>query len=258
MNTNRENLELIELALNQIENGQETLDSFLEQHPENADDLRPQLEAALWLRSRRSSVSARPGFLTASRTRLVEVLRTSQSAPQLTHERNPKWGATPRNHLLDVISLITLVLCMAFVGHHVVIMSELSLPGELLHPVKLFVEQIQLAFTFDPQEEASLHVRISQRRTNEIIELILSEKYADISPAAERLEKQLQASTSALNEIEQRYPTEIQALSQAYQKTLSTETMILSILLKTYPPNATQYIEIALQVTRQGLAALQD
>ena len=251
--------DLIALALDQIESGQATIDSFLAQFPDRAKDLQPELEAALWLRSHKHSLEARPGFLAASHANLLDTLRTMQPPQKKTGGvRSIFSRPAQRNPLLEVLSLLTLIVCMVFVAHNVVLMSELSLPGEPFYLVKLSLEQSRLAFTFDPEDNARLHIQMTQRRTAEIIELILDKKYTSVPFAAERLDRQLQASLDALDAIEKTNPSESQALSLAYQETLSTESMILTILLDTYPPDASQYIEMALQVTNHGLTALQD
>jgi len=151
-----------------------------------------------------------------------------------------------------------LIVCISFVSHNVVLMSELSLPGEPLYPIKLSLEQSRLAFTFDAEKDTRLQIQMSQRRTAEVIELILDEKYQVVPHATERLDRQLQASFAALDAYEKSDPSGSLALSLGYQETLATENMILTVLLDTYPPDARQYIEMALQVTARGLAALQD
>jgi hypothetical protein len=251
--------DLLTLALTQIESGQETMDSFLAQIPDRAQELQPELEAALWLRSHKPSLEARPGFLAASRANLVDTLRTQQP-PQKQPGifRRTLSQPAPRNPLLEVLSLITLIICVAFVTHNVVLMSELSLPGEPFYPVKLSLEQSRLAFTFDPEENTHMQSQMAQRRTAEIIELLLDKNYQSVPSAADRLDRQLQASLAALDSIEKTDPAKSQVIRLAYQETLSTESMILTILLDTYPSDASQYIEMALQITNNGLAELQD
>jgi hypothetical protein len=253
------NSDLLSLALAQIESGQETIDSFLSRIPDRAQELRPEIEAALWLHRHKPALDARPGFLTASRDNLLDSLRTMQPIQkQPGGLRNILFRPAPRNSLLEVLSLLTLIVCVVFVANNIVLMSELSLPGEPFYPVKLSLEQSRLAFTFDQEEDAQMQIQMAQRRTAEIIELILDKNYQPVPAAADRLDRQLQASLAALDAIGTTDPAQSQELSLAYQETLSTESMILTILLDTYPPDASQYIELALFVTNNGLAELQD
>jgi hypothetical protein len=250
--------QLLEQALAQIESGQDTLESFLAKFPDEAAELRPELEAALWLRNHKPGLDARPGFMAASRAHLIETIRSSPPAQKQAGLFNRFSSTAPRNHLLEALSLMTLIVCIVFVAHNVMLMSELSLPGEFLYPIKLSLEQSRLAFTFDEEDDTRLQIQMSQRRTSEIVELILDKNYSAIPGAVDRLDRQLQASLAALKAIEESNPSASQALSKSYQESLSTESMILTILLDTYPPTASEYIESALRITNLGLAALQD
>jgi Domain of unknown function (DUF5667) len=248
----------IEEIMAKIESGQETIESAIQNDQENAEILRQELEAALWLRHHHDSLSPRPGFINYSRAYLVETLKVSQPSKNNSRLFNLLTAPSFRNHLLEGFSLVLLVICLVFVSHNVILMSELSLPGEPLYAIKLLREQTKLAVTFDPGQDAQLQLEISQKRTTELIALILDKKYASIPQAAERLEQQLNTSHAVLVKIQQYNPSEGNALRMAFQDTLSTETMILSILLDSYPPDARQYIELVLKVTNDGLAALQD
>lgn len=258
MKTDQQTTSLFDQALDQIENQQESIDSILQQHPEHADQLRTELEAALWLRHHKDAFSARPAFLVESRTHLMGSLTTKRPSVFSSYLKGQGVHWAARNRFFEVLSLLTLLLCMVFVGHNVVLMADLSLPSEPLYPVKLLLEQGQRAITFNPEADARLQVDISHQRTIEIIELILNENYAAIPQAVKRLERQLAASQIALDKMQQRNPTVSEILRQDYQDRLSTETMILSILIDSYPSDAREYINLALLVTQNGLAALQD
>lgn len=259
MNKLAEKSELLSQALEQLESGQETVESFLAKVPEHAEELRPKLEAALWLRLRKQSLDARPGFMTDSRAHLERNLQSAQPSVKRVGIFQ-RWFATPlpRNPLLETLSLLTLIVCVVFVAHNVILMSALSLPGEPFYAVKLSLEQSRLAFTFDPQKDALLQIEMSQQRTSEIIELILNQDYQALPHATQRMEKHLLLTLTSLQEMKKSNPLEGQQLEQSYAQALATENMILSILLDTYPVEERQYIEMALQVTARGLAYLQD
>jgi hypothetical protein len=58
-------------CLDKVLSGQESLESVLSSHPDLAEKLRPELEAALWLSSVHTSLDPRPAFVTSSCRRLV-------------------------------------------------------------------------------------------------------------------------------------------------------------------------------------------
>ena len=68
--------DILQICLETIQNGEATLDTILERYPELADELQPQLEAAVWLHQRAESFGPRPGFVRASRSRLVNRIQT--------------------------------------------------------------------------------------------------------------------------------------------------------------------------------------
>lgn len=49
--------------------------------------------------------------------------------------------------------------------------SQASLPGDVLYPVKLVTEQVQVALTIDDTKEAALHLKLSSKRLEEVEEL---------------------------------------------------------------------------------------
>lgn len=70
--------------------------------------------------------------------------------------------------LKPVMMLLVLVMGSGYVG---VWASENSLPGDLLYPIKITSEKIQVKLTFDEHKKAELHVELAQKRTEEIKQL---------------------------------------------------------------------------------------
>ena len=68
---NKEFDEALQFCLDLIRGGRETIDSVVALYPEFADELRAQLEIATWLTSAGTALDPRPGFVSASRSRLV-------------------------------------------------------------------------------------------------------------------------------------------------------------------------------------------
>lgn len=70
--------------------------------------------------------------------------------------------------LKPVVMLFVLVMGSGYVG---VWASENSLPGDLLYPIKITSEKIQVKLTFDEHKKAELHVELAKKRTDEIKQL---------------------------------------------------------------------------------------
>ena len=86
--------QILDICLEQIQSGQKSLDSALAQYPGIAAELRPRLEAALWLDGRKSSLDPRPGFVAASRNRLLSQIKSeiiTTISIIMFHQRIPFW-----------------------------------------------------------------------------------------------------------------------------------------------------------------------
>ena len=83
LQTQDELARILQLCLEVIESGQETVDSLLSRYPELWDTLRPPLEAAAWLYNHTHLLNPRPGFVDASRQRLVYHLYHERAGPQV-------------------------------------------------------------------------------------------------------------------------------------------------------------------------------
>ncbi|MBN2147624.1 MAG: hypothetical protein JW726_09560 [Anaerolineales bacterium] len=254
---NKKTLEIeriLEAHLPAIQAGQESLDSVLEQHPALAVELRPRLEAALYLRRAGSSLAPRPNYIASSRGWLVTQARRTP--------RQPAWrrwvDTSPRSLVLEFATLALLVFSLVVVGNNLRLASLLSLPGEPLYPVKRAFEQAQLAFTLNDSRDAQLYIDFSRQRTSEVIELVLVGKYEQVPLTAALLQTQIDRALAEINTVARTDPDQAQALSAAFADSLSNEAFILDVMMNASPPEAIQGLEQALQITEQGLAAVQD
>ena len=69
-----------ESSLAALLEGTQTLEDVLARLPAENEELRLRLEAALWLHDKRESLDPRPGFVQASKTRLLERIEAEQVA----------------------------------------------------------------------------------------------------------------------------------------------------------------------------------
>lgn len=250
---------ILEESLPAIEGGQETVDSVLKRHPGLAEELRPALEAALWLRQRRGSLEPRPGFIHASRRWLTGQIRQENAAG--TRRVRPslwrRWVDTsPRSLAIEVAALILLIMVTFSVGNNLRLAAQLALPGDLLYPVKLSFEQIQVAFTFDEAEKTHLYTEFARHRTGEVIDLVLLGEYEQVPATAARLEAQIHQAIDSLEAVAESEPERAGALSASLEETLSAEAFVLQVLLAASPPEAAPGLEQALQITRYGLESV--
>lgn len=172
---------ILENCLDQICNdqdtvgGQERIDQILAQYPEYYDQLRPELETAMWFHKQRRTVELRPGYLTASRQRLVDQIKREEQKPVIYKKPTLTWTRS-----VFQLAFATAVLLVIIFGYHGGTQAvHASLPGDLLYKTKLAVEDIQLALSPDFAEEAAIRIDNLDKRAGEVEKLLEFGRYDD-------------------------------------------------------------------------------
>ena len=233
--------------------GEESLESILARYPQMAGELRPRLEAAIWLQQVRFSVATRPGFICDSRKYLETQIRSMQ--PNSVWKRIA-WRYTPQRWVFNVAAPIIVLLLLALVMNSAVLTARLSIPGDPLYSSKLVIEDLQLAFTFDQVDKTNLQIQQSRERALEFVELVMEGKYEYLPIAAARMETEIIASLHALNNVSKNAPAVEMPLIANLRDTLSNEISMLNILKGTSPALAHPGIDLAIQVAQSGVLAL--
>jgi len=245
--------QVINLSLPAIVNGEETFDSILAKYPHLADELRPRLEAALWLYQARQVVDPRPGFVSSSRKYLETQIESMQ--PHGFWRRLFK-RYSPQRWVFNIVSPIIIFLLLALVINSAVLTARLSIPGDPLYSTKLVIEDIQLAFTFNLADKTDLSISFSRERAMEFVELLMEGEYEYLPTATRRMETEIIASLHALEALSSYNPDIEQPQISSFRDTLSNEITLLNVLIRTSPASALPGIELAIQVTQSGLMAL--
>lgn len=233
--------------------GEETLESILSKYPQIADELRPRLEAAIWLRQARQTVEPRPGYMISSRKYLETQIESMQ--PNGFWQRLIRQH-TPQRWIFNIASPILVFLLLVMVVNSLVLSARLSIPGDTLYSTKLLIENIQLALTFDRVEKPELYMQFSRERTTEFVELVLEGDYEYLPTAAVRLESEIIASLHSLNDIPVTDPAIEYPMIASLRDTLSNEILMLNMLKVTTPSSAHPGIELAINAAQSGLMAL--
>jgi hypothetical protein len=253
MRIERQIEKIISEYLPAIENRQETLESILEKYPEIADELRPRLEAMLWLRKARFALATRPGYIHDSRKYLEAKIEEIQPRGFLVRIFRQH---TAQRWVFNIAAPVVLILLLALVINSALLTARLSIPGEPFYSTKLFLEETRMAFTFNPVDKSNLYMEYSRLRTSEFVELVLDGNYEYLPAATTRLESEILASLNSLNKLSLADRTDAQLTETELQQTLSNEISMLRILQQSSPPNANAEIEAAIQVAQAGIMAL--
>ena len=245
--------QIIDICTPALSSGQETIASILEKYPQYADELRPRLEAVIWLQQVRLSVVTRPGFINDSRKYLETQIA---SMPPIGFWQRMFRRYTPQRWVFNIAAPVLLVLLIVFIMNSLYLTARLSIPGDPLYSTKLLMENIQLALTFNQVEKTDLYIQLSRERTTEFVELVLEGDYSILPSAAERLETEIIASLHSINDLTIHDLAEKQPKISEFRETLTNEISMLSILKGSSPPSAYPGIELAIHDAQSGLMAL--
>lgn len=246
---------IVDEAFPRLAAGEITLDAVLAAHPEEAEVLRACLESALWLGTQQPNLEPRPGYTNRGKHSLVNLLKANLHPTWWQRLWQPR---SPQRFALQTLSLSLLVVSLAFVLNTLVLASRLALPGDWLYPAKLSIERVQLALTFDAQEQAHMQIELTQRRTTEIVQLVLEDDLAHLPGTVRRLEAQIDQAVLDLENVETKDPAQAQALVASMTGMLEKETFILTLLRDMQPAYAASDIDQAIAAANAGLTALQN
>ncbi|MDY6912569.1 MAG: DUF5667 domain-containing protein, partial [Chloroflexota bacterium] len=162
-------------------------------------------------------------------------------------------------------------------GSSAVAASVNAMPDEILYPVKLAAERVQLTFTPSDVNKAELEAKFANRRVQEIAEMAEESKWEKVEAAAERLSNHLEkigevaAEKRAAGTVTEQDVSKLRGLlayyatdhplifEKALQKTpIESKVAIRDVLdtSKNYYANAIQDVNIAVRSnTSQQLAA---
>jgi len=182
---------ILQDCLERVQSGQVTLEGVLREHPDLADELRPLLESALWVQMRKATLDPRPGYVNASRRRLVDQIRQEQAAgvapvrARGMHAIGETLRAIggQRRLAVQVVVVIVLMLVVVAGGAGAVRTAQGSLPGDLLYGVKTSLEKADVALAGDEATKAEREIGLAKRRLEEIQALIGGKREEDIPEA---------------------------------------------------------------------------
>ncbi len=154
----------LEVCLNALETGVD-LEFVLKLYPQEAEELRPVLEAAIQARA-----LALPAVPEAAMQRgRARVMQQANQLRKPAPRPRKRWAlfAFPRLATSLAIALLLLVS-----GTGLVSASNGALPGDHLYPVKRSWEGLRMFFVFSPEEREGLRSAFEQERLDEISELL--------------------------------------------------------------------------------------
>ncbi|MCL0063935.1 hypothetical protein M1N83_01835 [Dehalococcoidia bacterium] len=168
---------VLEECLERLLRNGETVEQCLERHPERRTELEPLLKTALDVR-KASAVQPSAEFKARARYQFHLAMAESKPVRRL-------WGWVFRPRWQAAIAIILVIL---LAGGGMGVATYHSMPGELLHPMRLTAEEIWLARIPPGIARAEIHRELATRRVEEIVYLAEREdRSAKIERVAQRL-----------------------------------------------------------------------
>lgn len=246
----------LQACLEGIQTESVSMDTALAQYPELAEELRPQLEAALWLSSRRSALDPRPGFLTVSRRRLVR--RIGYEKPGRFAIFTSRINRFLSSRRVVQVAFTVLLAAILLAGNTVARAAQSAIPGDTTYPVKVTLEQVRLTITFSEAAGARQQIVSIQRRLSELESLILEGRYQYLAPTVTELETHVDRAIAALNTFDRSDPEGARQLALLLEKVLSSQTMALGALEQMAPEQNRPEVERAIQASMEAVEKIQE
>ncbi len=155
-----------------LDSGQ-SLETVLQQHPEQASELRKLLDAAQLARAA-GAFGVPDRFLDRGR---IDVLRRAAELRTTQAARRSRWMAPLPRLAISLLLVVVLVLTST----RLVSASSTALPGDQLYSVKRSWEDLQLFFVFQAVDHQLLESRFTQERLDEANLLLAQGRAAPIT-----------------------------------------------------------------------------
>jgi hypothetical protein len=266
MTDNRANFdELVTHCLHALASNQETLDTILDRYAAGDADLRARLRTALVLTASKGQYEPRPGFVAASRSRLVERIRREQALqaaqPQSLAARLAAFfGYLRQQPRLAVVLVIVifLVFSASLTGRATLTATAVSIPGDAVYPAKLFLEDSRLAVSVSETGDARLRMQFAGRRLVELDSLLKTQRYQLAVPTLDNYKFQLNEAVRLLQVMVARNAPAAGRLAESFASSVATYQEQLTSLAEKAPVDLQPNFSLALAVSQNGSIAVQD
>lgn len=234
-------VEIIANCIDDVRSGRSTIQDCLARYPELGEELTSSLRVISGLRP--DMVSPSPEFNARAKRYMFAPKREIRYQPS---HRVVFW---PRTALMRVLaSGLVGALCLGSAGG-TVFAAQNSLPGDTLYPVKIGVENFQIAVTPGAAAKASLHVQLAQRRINEAVEQVKLNREVD-TPALKSIQHQIDSAIKELGKTGQTEDTS-EVLSRLSVVTLN-QHLELEQVLSSAPDSSREVLKQAMDETSRG------
>lgn len=248
--------QIIEEGLEAVLSGEETLESFIAQHPEHAAAIRAELELAVMLVSYKEQVKPRAGYLPASRKRLLT--RIQQEASERGAKRSLLGFNWSRRLVFQLsAALIVLIIFLSGTGG-VVAMAQSALPGDSLYAIKRTSEQVAYTFTLDEVNRVAVSTAFAERRIIEAEALMEKEDYREVPSTIQTYEQQIGQAVTLLEKVNDNRREEKKVVAESLKKNLNDHVKALGKLQNGAPEEVRGSLQHAETTAMLGVISVEE
>jgi Domain of unknown function (DUF5667) len=240
--------EALQSCINAIRDGQETIDSVVVRYPEFSEELRLQLRTVFWLFDHSEELGPRPGFVSASRNRLIQ--RINDEKPRATLSWKERFAQAWNVQRIAPVAFVAVLLLAMLVTGTIVSASQKALPGDSLYAVKRTLEQMALVTSLDQGNEAALQIQFVENRLSEVKALLVERRYTDVAQLVEDYEAQVQKTIDLIDAVSGNDAFLAQQLAMQLEAILSEQRSILMALSLDLPTSVFYSISQALDISQ--------
>ncbi|MFH1031223.1 MAG: DUF5667 domain-containing protein [Chloroflexota bacterium] len=235
--------EILASCIDEVLSGRSTVEQCLARYPQLRNELKPLLEVALSIQP--PKVTPSPEFRNRLRNHLLDVME-----PAVRKEMPHRWSVPALSFRAVAIALLAFIILAT--GGTGVYAAQSSLPGETLYPVKIGTEKLQMAATVNPEDKAYLHLKLAQRRVEEVAIQASTNRTINVSGLAT-----LPAQTdAALREIEKTSGNDTSAfLSRLAESTVEQQAVLQPLVASSRVTEREQIQKAMTTVQRTSLIA---
>jgi hypothetical protein len=262
--------EILQDSLEALLSGEAELDGLLARYPQYSEELKPRLEAVMWLEKRKPALDPPPGFIEASASRLVAKLEGEASAGSVAMQAE---GVGPldwvsawltrlvtgfdRRTAFQFATALVLIIGLLFGFFSAARASKSALPGEPLYGLKVGLERVEFSLAFSDFKRAELNVRFAERRLQEIQELVQNKRYDHVAQAVTNFQDQVQRANESLEVAAKRDPARTRQLAVQLEESLAGQQAVFTAMAQVVPTQVRPEIDRLLAATDLGLAQTQ-
>lgn len=236
---------LLDECLQDMSTRGESIERCLQRYPQHARELAPLIQMADHIRKTSHPTLSASATQTIERHLLKRATEIRQSRAKLSRWPLP-FSFRP---LVTVAATLIVVLALVLAGGGgIVYASTDSLPGSPLYGVKRATEQVQLFLAPEGTRRAELHIKLAQRRLEEVQALVESKDQVD----EEALTAIAEETELALKETEKAPAQDKQTLLDKLVSLTERQQAVLKRVQAKAPKAAQKGLNRALEASQRG------